>query len=306
MITGMIRTFSNADLPALTQLWNQHWTQLPTHVPIENATLEQAVLSRLFFEPDHLLVHEADGQINAWCQFALPPRESPHQTAQILTLCWAESQAGLTLLGEVLTRCEDLGVRGVDVGVSQDGWFGYAGLAPLGYGVGVPDFDVHNSQLLIQQGFEVKRTYCRWRASTMGYRLPVNRDVMQLRRSTTVEVDSALLNDCRQAQAYSHFDVCRYQLIDRGRNTLASLHALKSDPEAEVMSPSHAIIDLGKCDDLGAPEAFLVSNTVMELQTQQINSVEIVVAEQNATLQQQLQRLNFQLDGRGSIWNKTR
>ncbi len=74
--------------------------------------------------------------------------------------------------------------------------------------------------------------------------------------------------DPRHAAGMSHLDVESHHLYDRGGNKLASVNLWLSDPEAEVMSPSLAILDIAEAHQRGSlepAESYLIGVLVQSL-----------------------------------------
>ncbi len=51
-----IRPFQNVDLPDLARIWCEHWSATGAMPPVSVAMIEQAVLSRTFFDSTILMV----------------------------------------------------------------------------------------------------------------------------------------------------------------------------------------------------------------------------------------------------------
>ena len=82
------------------------------------------------------------------------------------------------------------GFRRVCAGLLRDDQFGYAGLDPIGHGIGIPAGDSRITALLQEHGYAPQRDVARMTASIVGYRPPVNREALQFRRTTRVKTVS--------------------------------------------------------------------------------------------------------------------
>ncbi|MEL6108302.1 MAG: hypothetical protein AAFU85_19930 [Planctomycetota bacterium] len=309
-----IRDFCNADLPGLARVWSDHWSQVDIPPPISASIIERALLSRSFFEPNHLLVAEQDSRVEAWCQWnrtdPCGPAEESHETVVLSAICF--SQAGLESCDDLLTAAEtDVRASGhttITVGPLRDDRFGYVGLPPIGHGIGIPETDVRVASLLTRHGYSPQGSYSRLVVPTAPYRAPVNREMMQLRRTTRTETCSVMPNGGRQAAAMSHLDIENHILVNhRSGEHLASLRLWLSDPDSQVMSCSEAILDLTPIDSAGcltAAESFLIAAVIRTLANRCIFQVETAVDSEDQALVGQLEALSFRCTQRGRRWRK--
>lgn len=304
-----IRQFHNADLPALVEIWIQHWSAIGPPPDVNTPRFEQAVLARTFFDPTTLLVAEQDGVVRAWCHYARCLQSE--QTALICAFCLgngADEALADELLRVGLKQIAAAGYHNVAVGIFRDAAHGYAGLDPIGHGIGVPRTDLRITSLLQRNGFSAHRSGLRMMVSTVAYRPPVSRDALQFRRSSQIQSSISRPLDPRHAAGVSHLDVESHSLYDRGGNKLACVHLWLSDAEAEVMRPSLAILDIEEAHQRGSlepAEQYLTGCLVQSLAARHVSSVEVVIEADRADLQSQLQTLNFQTVEEGVCWGKS-
>lgn len=304
---NMIRTFRNGDVPALAELWIQHWSLLGPPPAVTPAKIEQAILSRTFFDPAAMLLVESSQRIQGWCHYAIDPLRA--ETAVICAICFApqSGSAAEDLLAATLDRIHSQNIRYIEVGLARDDRFGYAGLEPIGHGVGVPDESDRVMSLISDVGFAATRTYTQMTVATATYRPPVSREAIQLRRSTAITRELSVSADTRGASAMSHLDVELHRLTGRDGNSLAEVTLWSSDPEAEVMNANHAILDISRdhqCVDLIPTQAFLIASLLQKLASRRIFSVETVIDSDQALLYEQLISLRFDPQQHGTIWSK--
>ena len=103
-------------------------------------------------------------------------------------------------------------------------------------------------------------------------------------------------------------DIESAELQERGGSTVASVSIWFSDPEAEVMSPSTAILDLKRQHTQGSlqpAEAYLIGALIHSLNQRSIQIVETSVDRDQLELIEQLQTLQFKVVDEGSCWEKT-
>ena len=304
---NMIRTFRNGDVPALSELWIKHWSLLGPPPDVTPAKIEQAILSRTFFDPTTMLLVESPNGIQGWCHYAIDPLRA--ETAVICAICLApqSGSAGEDLLAETLDRIHSHNIRYIEVGLARDDRFGYVGLEPIGHGIGIPDESDRVTSLIADAGFAATRTYTRMNVATTTYRPPVSREAIQLRRSTAITREPSLSEDTRRASAMSHMDVELHRLAGRDGKSLAEVTLWASDPEAEVMNAKHAILDISRdhqCVDLDPTQAFLIASILQMLAARQIFSVETAIDSDQALLYEQLISLRFDPQQHGTIWSK--
>lgn len=307
-----IRPFRNADLPALVRIWVEHWSAAGPPPYVNQPKFEQAVLARTFFDPETLLVAEFDGLIKGWCHFAPPHCDPPHVESEVTVvhaLCLANSSedaAALGLLAAIETSHK--ATSHIRIGLVRDDQRGYAGLEPIGFGIGVPLSDYRSNSFLQQAGYAPGVSHLRMIATVPEYRPPVNRTALQFRRSTQVSCTPTLPEHHRMAASLGHVDVESAELRERGGAVLATVSIWFSDPEAEVMSPSAAILDLNPQHvrgSLSPSESYLIGALVHSLNQRNIQTVETAIDSDRAELIEQLQSLQFKVVDEGTCWSKT-
>ena len=110
------------------------------------------------------------------------------------------------------------------------------------------------------------------------------------------------------AASLGHVDVESAELRERGGAVLATVSIWFSDPEAEVMSPSAAILDLNPQHvrgSLSPSESYLIGALVHSLNQRNIQTVETAIDSDRAELIEQLQSLQFKVVDEGTCWSKT-
>lgn len=315
-----IRPFRNSDLPGLLNVWIQHWSAIGPPPPVSNAMIEQAILARTFFEARHLLVVESEGVVRAWSHIVAErpdeqpePDEDVRPTAVLAAICF-DTNEGLASCDRLLEATEqhanESGFGILVTGPVRDDHCGYAGLAPLGHGVGIPNDDARTASLFSRRGYVPQQSMTSFSTTTNTYRPPVSRDAMQLRRSTRTDVAEVFPETPRRASSMAHLDIERHQLIEHRTGTvLAETELWISDPEAQVMDCSHAILSLppGRTTSDGAAiaaESYLIGSLVQSLPNRRIFEIETVVDDNDAVRMEQLQTLKFEAQQRGQRWQK--
>jgi hypothetical protein len=303
-----IRPFQNADLPDIAAIWIRHWAAVTQPPEVSVAMIEQAILARTFFDAADLLVARRDNSTVGWCQIV---PDAGDGKAIIPAICFSPEGLQLCdgLLREAEYRVQTLGLRCIEVGPHRDTYCGYAGLDPVGHGIGIPTIDARTSSLLSRRGYSTGINVSRMTATTSTFRPAVNRDWLQLRRTTRLDRQSRTPKQSRTASAMAHFDIEHHRLIDhRSTKELATIDIWISDPEAQVMSCSKAIFDLSEIHQRGeitVEEGFLISSLIQSLANRRVFSVETAIDCSQTRLMEQLEALGLVDSERGNRWIKT-
>ena len=150
------------------------------------------------------------------------------------------------------------------------------------------------TRFLQQGGYIPGKPHLRMTASVSQYRPPINRSALQFRRNTQVICTRILPKESRVAASLGHVDIESAELEQRGGPPLASVSIWLSDPEAEVMSPSAAILDLKRQHAQGTlqpAESYLIGALIHSLNQRNIQTVETAVDRDQTELIEQLQTL---------------
>jgi hypothetical protein len=304
-----IRTFQNSDLPALQAVWIAHWSKFGPPPDVSVAVIEQAILSRTFFEPASLLVADVQGAVQAWCHF-LPAAEDAATTV-INAVCATDGGAESceSLLQAAESRIATTASSQILVGSMHDDCNGYAGLPPVGHGIGIHQHDQRTTSLLANHGYTAQRSAQQLVVQTDSFRMPVSRDSLQLRRNSRTIVQTITPAADRLASAMSHLDIERHTLVQSQTGSeLAQVDFWFSDPEAQVMPAANAIVDLtavGTTDRFSAAELYLIGSVIQSLAARGIRSVETAVDSEQGELIEQLSKLQFRSLQEGTRWQKT-
>lgn len=273
---------------------------------VRESQIEQALLSRTFFRPEDLLLAETNDGAVAWLQVCLSPEE-PNRFV-VPTICLgigADFSLTVSLLEEAEKRAAAAGARQFQVGVVRDQLFGYAGLDPIGHGIGISTSDERVFRALESKRYEPLDRWIAMRVAVSSFRPPVTREALQYRRSTQVSVEGFTFEDHRRAAAMSHLDIEKHHLLDRTGQTLASVGLWHSDPEAEVMQPTKVILDLGDANDRGRlnpAECYLVAASIQAAANRHLLCIETSVEEGADELIAQLEAMRFDRSQSGVLW----
>ncbi|MEM6364735.1 MAG: hypothetical protein AAF745_09930, partial [Planctomycetota bacterium] len=269
-----IRPFSNADLPGLFSVWIDHWQAARYQVQVTITALERAILSRIFFDPNQLLVACLDGQIAAWShRFIETDPETNARTATVASFSFGKEDGLLAcdpLLAATEDACRNESAQSIRFGIARDDRYGYAGLHPIGYGIGVPTADTRTASLLSRFGYCVESQWQRFQTTTSTYRVRANRQFLQLRRQSRVDVRAALPKAGFRGIALSHLDVETHQLVNHlRRQVTADIDLWLSDLEVQIMNGGQGILALSG-EPLTPEQQFLISVVIPTLATRNI------------------------------------
>lgn len=328
-----IRLFKNADLPALVSVWIGHWSAAGPPPPVSLAMIEQTLLAKTFFDASRLLIAEYEGEIVGWCHYfpennsfsandaPLSSTESsavpaaapdPDERAAVLGAICFSGDAGIKICDELLAAAEQAvqaaGFTTLRIGPLRDRNYGYSGLAPIGHGLGVPINDTRTSSLLSRSGYSTSKAVERLQLSTSQYRPPVNREALQLRRTTRIESEPFIPTTTTAASTMAHFDIEHHCLYEHRTGTLqAQIELWTSDPEAQVMDCAESILDLGPLHDRGEltlHDSFLITSVAQSLANRRIFTIETCIDSDKKTLLGQLHAMNFETQQKGHRWEK--
>ncbi|MGV3482901.1 MAG: hypothetical protein ACO1RT_00640 [Planctomycetaceae bacterium] len=306
-----IRSFLNADLPQLADLWCIHHGVYREPPAVNAIIFQQAIASRLFFDASRLLVATDDQQPVAWCQWF--PGEGG--SASLTALCFHTSSVAESAVKELLHRVElqaaAAGMKDMTVGVHFQSAWGYQGLEPIGHGLGIDVADDRTNTLLEAAGYRETKRFDRWEVSPTGYRPAVSRDSLLFRRSAKVVREPTQTLSPELAAAMVHFDIERHSLVDlRSHAVIASAVLWTSDPEALVMPISDAILaswsgaEHPQGTDDAAAIRYLIGSLVLQLADRRIRSLQRTVATDNLAEVSTMIATNFARTSAGRLMSK--
>ena len=273
----MIRPFENPDVPSLTKVWRANAERLEFDMPpVDPAMLERALLTRLGFTADDLLVCEdEDGKMMAWCH---------------------RSKTTDATIGLVVTdpNCDPSDLKSL-IAQSQCDWIGqgmvqasgptvlpHTGLPPYGFGVGILSSDRLLRQACADAGYQADQSLVEWSMNPTRYRMPMNRATIMFRRSLRLRFVPRLDQDCRQATNRCHLETF-FACGDDGRQQ-GTIHFLSSDPELAVMPPVWGLLEIatdtavenGAFDDINA---FVLSSWIVQAANENVRSISTTILE---------------------------
>ncbi|MDA8743220.1 hypothetical protein N9N28_01190 [Rubripirellula amarantea] len=310
-----IRSFQNGDLPQLVGVFHEHHQAAGIVPRVTTAQFEQAVLARTSFRPDQLLMLVDNSKVLGWCHFFVVPQSSASVASAKTVGCIAASCFGtqcdtdsaVRLVGEAADQMAASGAGHLRAGLFHDEIFGYSGLEPYGPGFGVNQLDSRLIETLSSAGFHPELALTMLSANTDCYRAPVNREALQLRRTSSIEIETVIPVSLTRASAFSHLDILRHRLVDRHGAEMGQVDFWFSDAEAEVMSPSTLIVDVPVLNESGmmtSCDAYLIASVLGEVGRRGIGLAQVSVESSSAALIEQLKKMCFVSSGEGVQWER--
>ena len=307
-----VRSFLNADLRILYRIYVEHHAKFGPPPRVTLAQFEQAIFARTFFDPQKLLVATSNDQVVGWCHFFEQIRlgETASREHVIANLCTisgdampssASESVSDQLMQSIIRRTVAHGGT-LTAGIVRDEHWGYAGLEPYGAAFGFSSNDLKLTNLFQHYGFTIASQHVRLQVSTQGYRMPMSRDAMQWRRTCSIQTASKKPENTRHAAALSHVDLLTLSLVDSRGKHHASVDAWISDPEAEVMPASVAILNQPMEEAriaIDPAHAYLIGGVISELPKLGIQQVEMVLDQASVQAIQTLGKLGFKQTDHG-------
>lgn len=311
------RTFRNSDPPQLAEIWRSQPPERGLMQPMSADLFEQFVLAKPYFDNQGLIVAADNGRPVGFVHAAFGPGDAEDRlstrfgvTCLVLVRLDYQRQG----IGAQLLARSEAYLRGRGAQVLYAG-----GIAPLNgfylglYGgselPGVLDSDSQAQQLFLSQHYrEIDRTHVLQRDLT-GFRAPVDRQQMQIRRRSTVEV----IGD---PAARTWWQACAWSLLGRTRFELT----LRDSPGAAASATFWSIQPLAKSWGVNAAglvelevgEAhrrqglgtFLLGEAFRQLQAQGVSLVEVQTMQHNAAAHKLYEKLGFKLVDQGAVYRK--
>lgn len=311
------RAFRNSDPPALAEIWRGQPAEHGRLQPMSAALFEQLVLAKPYFDNAGLIVAVDDDQPIGFAHAAFGPSEGGQQLS---------TQYGITCLvmvrtdyrgrgvgAELLARSENyLRQRGAQViyggGIAPMNGF-YLGLYGGSELPGVLDSDAGEQRLFQSHGYrEIDRVYV-LEKSLAGFRPPIDRQQMQIRRRSTIAVlvDPPAEN-WWEACAWSGLDPTRYELSFRdARGVVARATTWSLEPLSASWGLRAAGI-IGLDVDIAfrrqGVATYLMGDVLRQLASQGVSLVQAQTMQANRPALKFYEKLGFRMVNQGAIYRK--
>jgi len=311
------RCFRNDDPPKLADAWRSADLGPSAMQPMTSALLESSVFSKPYFDREGLIVAVEDGRTVGFAHAALGPNAdhsaidtSVGATLLVVVVPHAEQErigAGL------LVRCEDfLRRRGATTllgGGSAEMRSFYLGLYGGADLPGILDSSPGMQAVFRGAGYAEAERIGVLRRLLTGFRPPVNRLQLAIRRSTTLRViDEPARRTWWEAATTTGIALRRYELRGTGEALLGSASFWDMQPLAAAWGVSAAgLMHVGIEGDRRRQGLayYLVAEALHDLAQEGVTLAETHVLETNGPAMQLFTKLGFEMAGCGTLFRRS-
>lgn len=303
-----IRPFTNLDPPAVAEVWLRCAQQPGLTLPVSVDLFERLIFSKLYFPESRLFLAFEGSAPLGFAHAAFGPN---------LDRNWISTRTGVVCMLLVSPDCPQRGaiarqlVDHCDRFLAENGAITIQGgaappLAPFYaglYGGSMPP-GILTTDELAQEAFQtagyhaVERTsICR--RSLEGFRPPIDRQMMRIRRSMQLKtVIDPPSRDRWEAMEIGEFDLTRFELAERrSPGSVASLTVRDMGPPSpELPGPAAGILDLfvHEAHRRQGVGTYLLGEAFKQLMQQGIGSVEVHIPAEDAACAALCRKLGLQ------------
>lgn len=288
-----IRAFRNSDPPAIAEIWRSQPQQRGLAQPMSPAILERCVLAKPYFDRRGFLVAVEEGRPVGFVHAAMGPTpdgSTLDPAFGILALLLVSpvqrrEQIADQLLQQAETYLWQSGARWIQAGGSHNlapfylGLYGGSGLP------GILESDAWTLQIFRARHYEPCLHYVVLQKQLAGYRPPVTRELMQIRRAHNLDADL-------DPRPESWWDACTAGQTERTRFAMRDKrtgdevgHLMVWDMEPLASSWGvHAmgITELSTNEtEERAFKLFLLTEAMRQLQSQGVTLLEVQLSEES-------------------------
>lgn len=251
-----IRPFTNLDPPAVAEVWKRCFQQPGLTHPVSVDLFERLVFGKLYFPESRLFLAFDGDKPMGFAHAAFGPNANR---------TWISREAGVVCMllvspecprreevaRELLDRCEaylfEGGARSIQGGAAPPLAPFYAGLYGGSMPPGVYSTDSFTREAFSAAGYQAQGQTLICRRSLSGFRPPIDRQLMQIRRTmrlaTVVDPPS---RDWWEAMEIGEFDLTRFELTER-RSPMPVASLIVRDmgpPSPDLPGPTAGLLDL--------------------------------------------------------------
>ncbi|MEX2141838.1 MAG: GNAT family N-acetyltransferase [Pirellulales bacterium] len=311
------RSFRNTDPPLLTELWRSCAERRSLVQPLSTADFEQFVLNKPYFDREGLWLAIEGEQLQGFVHAGFGPSEDESTLSTelgVTSIVVVRPGPEQTQIAEALLQHSEEYLRGRGAQVLYGGSVRplnpfYLGLYGGSEQPGVLDSDPAMQRLFLGHGYrEIDRTVV-FQRTLADFRAPVDRNQMQVRRSTQVAVvDEPPAKTWWEACTLGEFECVEYQLLDRGLGKQLASATLRG---IEHTATNPGVRASGLVDVHVASQAlhqglatFLITEALKELQHQGVGVVEAQTMQRNAAAIGLYKKLGFTRIDSGAVYRK--
>jgi GNAT superfamily N-acetyltransferase len=311
------RCFLNDDPPRLAEIWRGCAGRPGLAQPISATMFDLVVLAKPYFDRKGLILALDDQRPVGLVHAGFGPNEEESglstemgTTVLLLVVSHPDEQ---TIAAELLARSEDyLRCRGAKIlyggGIRPLNPF-YVGLYGGSELPGILDSEPQTQALFREHGYrEIDRTIVLHR-ELMGFRPPVDRHQMQIRRNTDVEVlDDPPPRTWWEACLMSSFDRTVFQLRPRGGGApVASATYWNMEPFAAargVRTSGLIDVQVEPAERKKGLATYLVGESLRQLSEQSFAQAEVQTMQANTAALRMYRKLGFEQVDSGAVCRK--
>jgi ribosomal protein S18 acetylase RimI-like enzyme len=308
--------FRNDDPPRLADVWRAADLGPAALQPMTSAALEAAVFSKPYFDRHGLLVAREGDRLVGFAHAAFGPSadrarlDTTVGTTLVVVVPPHEQQAAIedALLARTEAYLRERGATTILGGGSPDLGGFYLGLYGGSDLPGILDSSPRMLDVFRRAGYGVAGRIAVLRRMLAGFRPPVNRLQLAIRRATTLRViDEPVRRTWWEAATTTGIALQRYELRGEADALLGSASFWDVQPLAA--SWGLAMAGLLRVDIEGDRRRqglanYLVAEGLHDLSQQGTTVVETQVAEDNAPAVQLFSKLGFRETDRGTIFSR--
>jgi ribosomal protein S18 acetylase RimI-like enzyme len=310
------RCFRNEDPPRLADVWRTAELGPCGFQPMTSAWLEACVFSKPYFDREGLIVALHGQRIVGFAHAGFAP--SPDlsgldtTTGTTMLVVVVPHEGRETIGDELLARCEEyLRRRGARTimggGTPELGGF-YLGLYGGSNLPGILDSSPDMHGVFRRAGYVAADRIAVMRRSLAGFRPPVSRLQLAIRRSTTLRViDEPARRSWWEAATTTGIALRRYELCDESGAVLGSGSFWDMQPLATAWGVSAAgLMNVSVHGDRRRQgyANYLIAEALHELAQEGVALAEAHVSEANEAAMKMVSKLGFETTGHGTLYRR--
>ena len=311
------RCFRNDDPPRLADAWRSADLGPSAMQPMTSALLEAGVFSKPYFDREGLIVAIDDGRVVGFAHAAFGPNADHSAidttvgtTLLVVVVPHAEHERiGADLLDRCETYLQRRGAATLLGGGSTEMRSFYLGLYGGADLPGVLDSSPAMQSVFRRAGYVEAERIGVLRRPLTGFRPPVNRLQLAIRRATTLRViDEPARRSWWEAATTTGIALRRYELRGTGESLLGTASFWDMQPLATAWGVSatglmHVGIE-GERRRQGLAH-YLVAEALHDLAQEGVTLAETHVSETNSPAMQLFTKIGFEIADRGTLFRKS-
>lgn len=310
------RCFRNEDPPRLADVWRSADLGPAAIQPMTTALLEAAVFSKPYFDREGLAVAVEGERLVGFAHAAFGPNADgsglDRSRGSTLLVAVVPHPAQLEIAGGLIARCEDYlvrrGARELLGGGSAELRGFYLGLYGGADLPGVLDSSTVMRKAFEQSGYVPAERIAVLRRSLAGYRPPVNRLQLAIRRKTKLHaIDEPSRRTWWEAATTTGIALRRYELRSEAEEVLGSVSFWDMQPLAGswgIAAAGLLRVDIEGTRRREGLAHYLVAEAMHDLSQEGVAVVETQVSESNGPAVRLFEKLGFEPTERGTLYRK--